>query len=342
MSDPPPAYRVPAEWEPLDCLWLAWPHNRQTWPGRFEEIPDFFARWVATVAESVAVRVVADVTIAAHCQSMIAQVAAAEIVDIPTNDCWIRDYGPTFVVDSRDESIQGINWRYNAWGGKYAPWDLDNAAARRICHYETIPCADSPLCVEGGALEFDGTGRLLTTVDCLLTDTRNPNWSQQQIESELTSRLGLHEILWLSGGGLEGDDTDGHIDQIARFLAPDTIVAAVCQDKTDPNHEPLAENFRQLIEWAERTSPAVSVHPLPIPPPRRIDAQRVPESYCNFLRLGPDRILVPTFGAPTDSQALGLLQDLTGLKPEPMDCRDLVWGLGALHCASRDQPVVYW
>jgi agmatine deiminase len=337
--NPNPDLRVPAEWEPQSCIYLAWPHNRETWPDRFDAVPSFYARWVAIIADSTPVRVLAAAAVAKDCESKIGGIANAEIIDIPTNDCWIRDYGPTFVVNKSLNRIEAVNWQYNAWGGKYPPWDLDHAAATALCDHCSIDCVDSPLCLEGGAIELDGAGRLLATPDCVMTESRNPGWTMTRIEAELSSRLGAKEFCWLTGGGLQGDDTDGHIDQLARFIDRANIVAAICNDDSDPNHRPLEQNFLQLCEWAEATTPRMTVHRLPIPPARQIRGQRVPESYCNFLRLGPDRMLMPTFGATTDARAATILSELTGLKVEPIDCRELVWGLGALHCASRDQPL---
>ena len=330
--------RVPAEWEPQAHLWLSWPHNLETWPGHFQGIPDFFARWVRLIAESTAVRVLASHEVARQCESMIRDVGNTQIVPIATNDCWIRDYGPTFVEDGPERKQLGINWKYNAWGGKYPPWELDDRVAPQICQHLGIPCVDGALCLEGGALEFDGGGRLLTTPECLITPTRNPGMSKDAVSLELYRQLGVDEIVWLDGGGLRGDDTDGHIDQLARFVDRKHVVVAVCDDEADENAAGLEENLRQLHLWGDTTSPRVSVHRLPIPPARYIDGTRVPESYCNFLRLGKERLLVPTFDAPTDDHALGLLRELSGAEVTGIDCREMVWGLGALHCGSRDQP----
>ena len=338
LSSPSPTRRVPAEWEPQAEIWLAWPHNLETWPGHFDRIPQFFDHWVRRIAESTAVRVLAVDDVARQCESRIGNVPNAEIVPIATNDCWIRDYGPMFVEDGPEPRLIGVDWRYNAWGGKYPPWDCDDRAAGEICRYLDVPIASGALCLEGGAMEFDGGGRLLTTPSCLLTPTRNPDWSKDAIAVELHRQLGVVEIVWLDGGGLRGDDTDGHIDQLARFVDPSNVVVAVCDDASDENAAGLEENFRQLHLWGDATTPEVTVHRLPIPPARLIHGTRAPESYCNFLRLGGDRVLVPTFGAPTDDHALGLLRELTGADVIGIDCRDLVWGLGALHCASRDQP----
>lgn len=330
--------RVPAEWETQDSVWLAWPHHRDTWPGRFDTIPEFYARWVKLIAESTPVRIVAAAEAARQCQALLGKQPGVEIVDLPTNDCWIRDYGPTFVFDPAAETIRGVNWRYNAWGGKYPPWDLDDAAAPALCRDQQLPCDNSDLCLEGGALEFDGQGRLITTPSALITETRNPGWSKESIAQELHRRTGVVEIVWIDGGGLAGDDTDGHVDQLARFVDRENVVVSVCDDRDDLNREPLEANYRQLDLWGGATVPKVQAHRLPIPPARMIDGQRVPESYSNFLRLGKQRLLAPTFRAPTDDAALSILRELTGAEVVGVDCSDLVWGLGALHCASRDQP----
>ncbi len=334
----PPSRRVPAEWEPQACVWLSWPHNLETWPSRFEAIPEFYSNWVRLIAESTPVRVLAAASITGPCEHLLAGIPHVDVIEIATNDCWIRDYGPTFVRDCTSGLIHGVDWTYNAWGGKYPPWDRDNAVAAQLCRDQSMACERGALCLEGGALELDGRGRLLTTPDCLVTETRNPGWTKEQVARELYRRLGVDEIVWLDGGGLVGDDTDGHIDQLARFVDPENVVAAVCDDTADENHQPLEDNFRQLRLWGDATSPRVAIHRLPIPPARYIGDQRVPESYCNFLRLGNERLLVPTFAAKTDDVAVGLLREISGAEVTAVDCRDLVWGLGALHCASRDQP----
>lgn len=336
-------FRFPADWESAEAIWLAWPHNRETWPGRFDNVPAFFAKLARMIAESTPVKILArdEVATAAE-QEFGALPVNVDLVPIQTNDCWIRDYGPLFVENSQTKRIEAVDWRYNAWGGKYPPWDLDGAAAKQICHHLGIPCHESQICLEGGALETDGTGRILTFESCLLAENRNPKISQQEIIQELYHRLGVLEIAWIDGGGLDGDDTDGHIDQLARFVDQENVVVASCIDTNDFNAAGLIANYRKIDMWSQVTEPGVTVHRLPIPPARYINETRVPESYCNFLRIGPDRMLVPQFGdQDADHRALGILKDLcpktdvTGV-----DCRDLVWGLGALHCASLNQPKI--
>jgi len=363
--------RFPAEWESPAAIWLAWPHNRATWPGtplrigdksvpRFDAIPPFFARWARLIAEDTPVRILAhrDVIKAAAPQPTAGDLGFPElrcpnieVVEIKTNDCWVRDYGPTFIFESDSEAtnaksstpcttrVRAIDWRYNAWGGKYQPFDDDDAAAAQIARAAGLSIVHDDLCLEGGALETDGIGRLLTTTSCLVTPTRNPGLTQAEITARLQERLGVAEVVWLESG-LAGDDTDGHIDQLARFIDPENIVVAASDSPEDANFEPLASLYQQLARWGASTQPRVNLHRLPLPPPRWIDDQRVPESYCNFLWLGRKRLLVPVFGhAKSDDFALGLLRELAvGTDVVAVDCRDLIWGLGALHCASRDQP----
>ena len=340
LSDP----RVPAEWEAIECVWLAWPHNPNTWPGeidgvpRLNRIPDVFSKIVRPIAKTTPVKILADGDAAAQARELVGSARNVNIVQASTNDVWIRDFGPTFVKSRCTGEMHAVDWRYNAWGGKYPPWDDDAAAAKRICQSADVSRIESKLCVEGGAMEFDGDRRMLTTPMCLLGPTRNPNWTIEQISQEIYRHTGVTEILWIDGGGLQGDDTDGHIDQLARFIDKTNVVAAVAP-KDDPNHSGLKQNFLQLQWWGESTRPQVTIHPLMIPPARFIDNTRVPESYCNFLRLGPDRILLPSFHPDTDTAAIETISAITGATIELIDCRELVWGLGALHCCSRDQPV---
>lgn len=296
------------------------------------------AALLRVASQFVPVRLLASSAVAAQARRRLPADAAIELVDVATNDCWVRDYGPTFVLDGGE--LVGVHWRFNAWGGKYPPWDLDAAAGRAICQAAGAGYEPSPLGLEGGAIDGDGRGRLLTTPDCLQTASRNPGWNREQIVGELYRRLGATEILWLDGGGLQGDDTDGHIDQLARFVSTDQVVCAVAQRDDQANHLALERNHRQLVAWADQTSPPVTVHRLPLPPPRCIQGTRVPESYCNFLMLGTAAVLVPTFGnRRADDVALGILGELLpGRELIGIDAQHFAWGLGAWHCASQQQP----
>jgi agmatine deiminase len=298
----------------------------------------FYQKWIRTIAQSHRVNVVAGGDARSRAEKFVSGVHNVEFVPIETNDIWIRDYGPIFV--HRDGEVVAVSFKYNAWGGKYPPWDRDAAAAERIASYLKVPVISSSMGAEGGALEFDGTGRLLTSPNCLIDPNRNDSpWNKERISQELHRCLGVDEIVWVDGGGIDGDDTDGHIDQLARFIDPENLVVAVADPSDEHNHAGLEDNFRQLKLWGDQTSPNVNVHRMPIPPLRFIDDYPVPQSYCNYLRLGANRILVPTFDSPTDDYAMGLISDLAGFAVEGLDCRDLAWGLGALHCASCEQPM---
>jgi len=329
--------RWPAEWEAQDAIWFAWPHNPKTWPEHFEPIQAAFADAINAVSPFVDVKVLASAGKHARAAKKFLT-GNVEIFDVATNDCWIRDYGPTFVHDNGN--VVGVDWRYNAWGGKYPPWDDDAAAASQICNLAGIDCESSKMTLEGGAIDGDGAGRLLTTPICLHNRSRNQGWSRDRISRELHKRLGVVEIVWVDGGGLDGDDTDGHIDQLARFVTPNDVVVAVSTDKSDPNSVGLRRNLAQLPAWAAQTSPRVTIHELPTPPPREIEGLRMPESYCNFLMIADRAVLVPTFGSPkTDKKAMSLLKSL---RPEAeviaVDASDFIFGRGAWHCASQQQP----
>lgn len=327
--------RIPAEWEPAEAIWIAWPHNKATWPGRFEKIPAFFRDWARSIADVLPTRILVQPEQLSEVKSFLAS-STLELVPIRTNDCWIRDYGPTFLqIDNRQVAI---DWRYNAWGGKYPPWEDDDRAASQIADHLKMQSSRQPICMEGGAIETDGGGRLLTNANCLAVESRNPGWTMAQITQHFQDTIGITE--WVSiDGGLVGDDTDGHIDQLARFIDIENIVVAVCDEPSDANAELLEHNFRQLSRWARNTSPKVNVHRLPIPPARFVDGSRVPESYCNFLWLGDQCLQLPAFGdARSDDMAKEIVSNLVDVPVQQIDCTDLIWGLGAMHCASLNQP----
>lgn len=289
-------------------------------------------------------------TVHVLCGPSTAQPSAGELLsglgnvvlhDIATNDTWIRDYGPTFVRRIDDGSLVGVDWKYNAWGNKYPPFDQDAAAAEKICRWLKCQRSVSAMYCEGGALETNGKGTLLTTSSCLLSPNRNPGWSKEMVERELRAQLGVSIIIWVDGGGLQGDDTDGHIDQLARFVNADTVVVATSSDPQDGNRGGLEENCKLLSASATAEGKPLQVVRLPTPPPRYIDNTRVPESYCNFL-LANGIVIVPTFRSPATDQAA--IDTLARLFPERrivnLDAYDLIWGLGAFHCASQQQPAL--
>ncbi|MEZ6137242.1 MAG: agmatine deiminase family protein [Pirellulaceae bacterium] len=330
----------PAEWARQAATWIAWPHNLETWPGRFQSIPSVYVRFISTLASVQPVHVLSGGPAASPpAASRLANIANVTIHEIPTDDTWIRDYGPTFVKRKSDKELVGIDWKFNAWGGKYPPFDLDAAAAEAVCRKAGCTRSMSSMYCEGGALEGDGQGTLLTTSSCLLSPTRNPGWSREMVEDELKRQLGVSVIVWVDGGGLAGDDTDGHIDQLARFVAPGVVVAAVSSNINDPNHDGLLRNVRILRQSKDVAGQPLQVVELPTPPPRFIDGKRVPESYCNFL-FANGIVIVPTFGnSETDKAAIEILASLIPARTiVPLDSSELIWGLGSFHCASQQQP----
>ena len=346
-------YRWVAEWERHEATWISWPHRESTWEGKFEGIPRVSERMVRILAEVEHVHVLGGTPDAiVQAQQMLDGVANVTIHDIPTNDTWIRDFGPTFLVHSDGKKLGATRWRFNAWGNKY-PHEKDALAAAQICDLlndqgklrapgeSSMASFGSSLVAEGGGIETDGQGTLLTTSSVLLSSTRNFHWSRELVESELQRMLGVRKVLWVDGGALAGDDTDSHIDQLVRFVRPGMVVAAVSYSSDDCNAPKLALQRERLTEMSDAQGRPLDVIPLTTPPPRLIQGRRVPESYCNFL-IANEIVLMPTFGfRETDDLAAGILQDLMpDRKVVCLDASDFIWGLGAFHCASQQQPAV--
>lgn len=338
-------FRMPAEWEPLEAVWLSWPHNEATWPGAFEPVPAVFGRLAAEISETQLVRInVADELFASKVEQVLRQ-SGANLENVrfhfnATNDSWVRDHGPIYVVressDGKRERAM-TNWGYNSWGGKYPPFDLDNAVPDRIAAEFDEFQFRGEMILEGGSIDVNGQGMLLTTKSCLLNPNRNPHLTQAQIEERLKSYLGVEKILWL-GDGIVGDDTDGHIDDITRFVNADTIVTTIESDTADENHLPLQENLELLEQMTDQAGRPFRIVTLPMPAPIHFDEQRLPASYANFL-ICNEKVLVPTYRCPQDDEALGVLSDcFPGRRVVGIDCNDLVWGLGAIHCVTQQQP----
>ena len=335
-------FRMPAEWEPQAAIWLSWPHRRATWPGRFRPIPYAYARFVAAISRFEEVRINAAAALQPRavrlCRAAGADMQRVRFFNHPTNDAWCRDHGPIFVKHDRTGEVAVTDWVHNAWGGKYSPYDLDNTIPPKIAGRLRLRHFENPMVLEGGSLDVNGCGDLLTTESCLLNPNRNPHLSRAQIEGTLRDYLGAKQVLWL-GDGIVGDDTDGHVDDITRFIRPDGILTCVEPNRRDPNHRPLAENLERLQGFRTQTGGRFEIVPLPMPRPLAFDGQRVPASYANFLIVN-GAVLVPTFRQPKrDVAALGLIGEcFPGREIVPIDCFDIIWGLGTLHCLSQQQP----
>lgn len=340
MAAVPLAYRLPAEWEPHAATWLAWPHRKATWLGDFALIPSVFAKVARLIARYEPVRIVATGAVLAEARGCLDGVANLEFVDLPTNDSWMRDTGPVFVVPrepASDAATAAVCWGWNAWGGKYPPWDHDAALGRAIANRLGLTAIAGGLVLEGGGLETDGQGTLLVNHRCIEDPARNPGVSRQQIEAILIERLGVERVLWV-GGELAGDDTDGHIDQLARFVAPGRVVAARQQDPLDPNHAALAANLERLSGLVDALGRRLEVIPIDIPARFSFEGTQLPASHLNFY-VGNGFVAVPVFLQATDDAALRTLEECFPDRAiEPVVCTELVRGRGALHCITRDEP----
>ncbi len=343
-------YRLPAEWEAHEATWLAWPHNRTDWPGKFAPIPWVYGEIVRRIVPGEIVRIL--VNSEAHevqARRILTRLGVGldrvEFFRFPTNRGWTRDFGPIFARrHGPPPEIAILQFRFNAWA-KYPDWEKDNRvpalAARALgCPLFRVTVNGRDFVLEGGSIDVNGRGTLMTTEECLLdlgTQARNPGLSREEIENTLRACLGVTNVLWL-GRGIAGDDTHGHIDDVCRFVGPRTVVLCRESDPNDPNHEPLEEDGERLEGFRLEDGSKIEVIPLPMPAPVFFDGQRLPASYANFY-IANETVLVPTFNDPNDRAALGTLAELFRDRViVGIHATDLVWGLGTLHCLTREQP----
>ena len=329
-------FRMPAEWEPHEATWIAWPHNRDDWPGRFAPIPWVYAEIVRKLAQVERVRILIQDRAAEEAARRVlrksgANLDAIEFFYAPTDRGWTRDYGPLFVRNRAGE-VALTNWRFNAWA-KYDDWRNDAAIPGTLTRALKLRAWEPGLVLEGGSIDVNGKGLLLTTEECLLSpvQARNPQLNRRQIEQALCDYLGARRIVWLRSG-IAGDDTHGHVDDLARFVNADTVAIASEPDRTDANFEPLRENLALLRKLPLR------VVKLPMPAPLIFKGRRLPASYANFY-IANGLVLVPTFNDPNDRVALNTLARLfPGRVVTGINAVELVWGLGTLHCMTQQQP----
>lgn len=340
-------YSFPAEWTRHAGTWISWPRPEGiSFPDRYHQCIEGVIGVIAAIARFEPVhlnvpngnyrRIVGEM-LRARGISM----RRIRLHEIPTNECWTRDHGPAFVLRSRAGRTQGaiVDWGYNAWGGKYPPFDADDVVPTRVAAELGVKTVFHPgIVMEGGAVDFNGEGTVLTTTSCLLNPNRNPGLSQPEIERYLCDFYGQRHVVWL-GDGIEGDDTDGHVDDLARFIDPRTIVIGMEDNPRDANFAVLRANRRLLDEATDADGRAFDIVELPMPKPVRHGGQRLPATYLNFYFVN-GALLVPTFGQPDrDRRALAILQAwLPTRRVVGVDCRTLIWGLGAIHCLTQQQP----
>jgi agmatine deiminase len=338
-------YRMPAEWEPHRATWLTWPRpDGISFPGRYEPVPDVYGQFVfhLTQCEEVHINVWND-DLAAAIRDILRRhhvhLDRVHLHPFRAYEPWCRDHGPIFLVregqGSRDRAV--VDWGYNAWGNKYPPFDLDDQVPTHVAKLRGLPLFEPGIVMEGGSLEVNGRGTVLTTEACLLNPNRNPHLNKTQIEGYLRDFLGVRHILWL-GDGIEGDDTDGHVDDLARFVSHDTIVTVVEEDPADNNHAVLQENLERLRHMRDQDGQLFRIVELPMPRRIEVEDQRLPASYANFY-IANDRVIVPTFRDRNDAVALERLQrQFTDRRVVGIDSSDLIWGLGSFHCISQQEP----
>jgi agmatine deiminase len=332
-------YRMPAEWDPHAATWLSWPRRAKTWQDRFEAMPAVWAKLARTLAEFEPVHILVGGDAMPQAQSLLGGVANVALHDISTNDGWMRDHGPTFLVGrSSVDPPALVEWVYNAWGGKYPPYDDDRQVARRVAELTGRQRFSPGIVLEGGSIDVNGEGTVLTTEACLLNPNRNPHLSRREIEGYLADYCAAPQVLWLSHG-LVGDDTDGHIDQLARFVDPTTVVAAFEDDSHDDNYASLAANFERLKSMTDQSGRPLEIIPLPMPDPVIHNGNRLPASYANFY-IANGVVIVPSFDDPADAVAADLLGQLfPDREIRPLPACDLVIGRGAYHCVTQQEPL---
>lgn len=349
-------YRMPAEWERHEATWLAWPHNPEDWPGKFQPIPWVYAEIVGNLTRVEDVHILVNDSAAEKRARGTLKRAAANLGRVhfhlwPTDRVWTRDSGPIFVrrnaSDDQPASVGITNWKFNAWA-KYPDWRLDDQIPARVAELlglpEWTPEIETPkgrhrVVLEGGSIDVNGAGTLITTEECLLSavQQRNPGISREQLERVLRDYLGIEQVLWMNRG-IAGDDTHGHVDDITRFVGPNTIVTVVEPDRNDDNYQPLQENLERLRSARNLDGNPFEVIELPMPRPVMFDGQRLPASYANFY-IANGLVLVPTFNQSADRRALNLLAEVfPSREVVGVFCGDLIWGLGALHCMTQQQP----
>ena len=338
-------YYFPAEFELHEATWLSWPHKEASWPGKIHTIYPFYSQFIKELTLSEKVRInVNDESMKSFASSWLNEanvdMRQVEFFFHPTNDAWCRDHGPAFLVNhAAGHKKIIVDWNYNAWGGKYPPHDLDDIVPTLIAKHYNIPVYHPGIVMEGGSVEFNGKGTLLTSTACLLNPNRNPHLNQMQIEGYLRNYYGVEQILWIDEG-IVGDDTDGHIDDTVRFVNEDTVLVVIEENKQDENYKLLQHNLQQLKQMRLLNGKQLNIVELPMPDELLYEDQRLPCSYANFY-IANKSVIVPIFNCNKDEKALQIIQEcFPGRKVIGIDSTEIIWGLGSFHCLSQQEPEI--
>ncbi len=338
-------YYFPAEFSRHAATWLSWPHKEASWPGKIEAIYPQYSLFVKELAkgEIVLINVVDDRMKASAIGHLEAAGVDMQMISFflhPTNDAWCRDHGPAFLINPAAEQKKVIvDWNYNAWGNKYPPFDLDDVIPTLVGKALNLPVYYPGIIMEGGSVEFNGRGTLLTSISCLMNLNRNPHLDQDQIESYLRDYYGVEQVLWVKEG-IVGDDTDGHIDDTIRFVDEDTVITVIEEDKQDENYTLLQENLSDLKKMRLLNGKQLNIVELPMPEAVIYEDQRLPASYANFY-IANESVIVPTFRSDRDEKALRIIQEcFPARRVVGIDSTDIIWGLGSFHCLSQQEPEV--
>lgn len=334
-------FSFPAEWHKHKATWLSYPHNENSWPGKIETIYPSYNLFIKELAqvEQVHINILDEIQkswVESELKKISCNMKNVFFHPFKTNDAWIRDHGPAFVLNEKEKAI--VNWNYNAWGGKY-PSELDNLIPEQIADYLDLSSFEPGIVMEGGSVDFNGVGDLLTTEACLLNENRNPELSRDEIEYKLREFYGVENILWLKDG-IDGDDTDGHVDDLTRFVNEDTVVTMVEPDKNDDNYEVLKENLDLLSKMRLANGKQVNVVELIMPARVEYEEQRLPASYANFY-IANDKVIMPLYKCEQDEKAFLTLESVfKDRKIVGIDSTDIIWGLGSFHCLSQQEPEI--
>jgi agmatine deiminase len=338
-------YYFPAEFAPHNATWLSWPHKEASWPGKIHTVYPYYCQFIKelTAGEKVCINVNDEAMknfAIDHLQTEEVDLGKLEFFFHPTNDAWCRDHGPAFLINPKAEQKKIIvDWNYNGWGKKYPPFDLDDIIPTRIAKHFGIPVYHPGIIMEGGSVDLNGNGTLITSTACLLNENRNPHLSREQIEHYLCNYYGVDQILWVNEG-IVGDDTDGHIDDTVRFVNEDTVLTVVEENKNDGNYELLQKNLKDLNQMRLLNGKQLNIVELPMPNEVLYEDQRLPASYANFYTSNRS-VIVPTYRCNRDKKVLDIIQlCFPDRKVVGIDSTEIIWGLGSFHCLSQQEPAV--